>query len=131
MTSTADRWQVAARANVPPFHVMDLLAAAHTRQRTHGDLLDLLAGQPSTGAPRPVADEAIRLLQSGDPLGYTPAVGILELREAIAGHHRRAYGIEVDADDVIVTTGSSGGVPLAVPAGVGGGGQGGGAPPRD
>src|SRR4051794_37188789 len=113
MTSTGDRWQVASRANVPPFHVMDLIAAAAARQRTHGDLLDLVAGQPATGAPAPVRAEAIRLLQSGDPLGYTPAVGILELREAIAGHHRRAYGIEVDADDVIVTTGSSGGFLLA------------------
>jgi aspartate/methionine/tyrosine aminotransferase len=110
---TADRWQVASRANVPPFHVMDLLAAAHTRRRTHGDLLDLLAGQPATGAPAPVRDEAVRLLQSGDPLGYTPAVGILELREAIAGHHRRTHGIDVDPDEVIVTTGSSGGFLLA------------------
>ena len=49
-----DRWQVASRANVPPFHVMDLLAAATRRQRSHGDLLNLLAGQPSTGAPAPV-----------------------------------------------------------------------------
>jgi len=113
MTSSADRWQVASRANVPPFHVMDLLAAAHARSRSHGDLLDLLAGQPSTGAPAPVRDEAIRLLQSGDPLGYTPAVGILELREAIAGHHRRTYGVDVDPDEVIVTTGSSGGFLLA------------------
>jgi len=107
------RWQVASRANVPPFHVMDLLAAAHTRRRTHGDLLDLLAGQPSSGAPAPVKAEAIRLLESSDPLGYTPAVGILELREAIAGHHRRTYGVEVDPDEVIVTTGSSGGFLLA------------------
>ncbi len=108
-----DRWQVATRANVPPFHVMDLLAAAHTRRRTHGDLVDLLAGQPSTGAPAPVRAEAIRLLEGTDPLGYTPAVGILELREAIAGHHRRTYGVEVDPDEVIVTTGSSGGFLLA------------------
>ena len=113
MTSTADRWQVASRANVPPFHVMDLLAAAHTRRRTHGDLLDLLAGQPSSGAPAPVKAEAIRLLEGDDPLGYTPAVGILELREAIAGHHQRTYGVDVDPDDVIVTTGSSGGFLLA------------------
>jgi aspartate/methionine/tyrosine aminotransferase len=107
------RWQVAQRADVPPFHVMDLLAAAAVRRRTHGDLLDMLAGQPATGAPAPVREEAVRLLQSGDPLGYTPAVGILELREAIAGHHRRTYGIEVDPDEVIVTTGSSGGFLLA------------------
>ncbi|MCR6032477.1 aminotransferase class I/II-fold pyridoxal phosphate-dependent enzyme [Nocardioides sp. zg-579] len=92
---------------------MDLLAASAARQRTHGDMLNLLAGQPSTGAPAPVAAEAVRLLQSGDPLGYTPAAGIQELREAIAGHHHRAHGIEVAPEDVVVTTGSSGGFLLA------------------
>lgn len=107
------RFQVASRANVPPFHVMDLLAASAERQRTHGDVLNLLAGQPMTGAPVAVREEAKRLLDSGDPLGYTPAAGILELREAIAGHHRRMHGIEVDPDQVVVTTGSSGGFLLA------------------
>ncbi|GCD89873.1 pyridoxal phosphate-dependent aminotransferase [Nocardioides sp. LS1] len=107
------RLEVASRANVPPFHVMDLLAAATERQRTHGDLLNLLAGQPMTGAPVPVRDEAVRLLGSGDPLGYTPAAGIVELREAIAAHHKRAHGIDVSADEVVVTTGSSGGFLLA------------------
>jgi len=113
VTDTSSRWAVASRANVPPFHVMDLLEAATRRQRTHGDLVNLVAGQPSTGAPGPVADEAVRLLRSGDPLGYTPSIGILELREAIATHHRRTHGIEVTADDVIATTGSSGGFLLA------------------
>ena len=107
------RLGVAERANVAPFHVMDLLAAAAERRRTHDDVLDLLAGQPSTGAPRAVAAEAVRLLQSGDPLGYTPATGVRELREAIAGHHRRTHGIAVDPDEVVVTTGSSGGFLLA------------------
>ncbi len=110
---TADRFVAASRADVPPFHVMDLLAAAAERRRTHGDVVDLLAGQPSTGAPGPVADEAVRLLRSGDPLGYTPATGIRELREAIAAHHHRVHGIEVDPDEVVVTTGSSGGFLLA------------------
>lgn len=104
---------MASRADVPPFHVMDLLAAATQRQRTHGDLVNLLAGQPSTGAPQTVRAEAVRLLQGSDPLGYTPATGILELREAIAGHHRRTHGIDVDPDQVVVTTGSSGGFLLA------------------
>lgn len=107
------RFEAARRADVPPFHVMDLLAAAAERQRTHGDSVNLLAGQPSTGAPAPVRDEAVRLLQSGEALGYTPATGILELREAIAGHHRRTHGIEVDPEEVVVTTGSSGGFLLA------------------
>ena len=113
METPALRWAVASRANVPPFHVMDMIEAAAVRQRTHGDAVSLLSGQPGTGAPAPVAAEAVRLLQSGEPLGYTPATGILELRTAIAGHHRRWHGLEVDPDDVVVTTGASGGFLLA------------------
>jgi len=107
------RYAVAQRANVPPFHVMDLLAAAGERQRTHGDLVNFVAGQPSTGAPAAVRDEAVRLLGSDDPLGYSVATGLPELREAIAAHHRRLHGIEVHRDEVVVTTGSSGGFLLA------------------
>jgi aspartate/methionine/tyrosine aminotransferase len=103
---------VASRANVPPFHVMDLLAAAAERGRTHGDLLNLVAGQPSTPAPVPVREAAKRALDD-EVLGYTVALGIPELREAIAGHHRRMHGLDVDPADVVVTTGSSGGFLLA------------------
>jgi len=103
---------VAQRADVPPFHVMDLLAAANARQRSHGDMCNLVAGQPSTGAPAPVRTEAKRLIDA-DLLGYTEATGIGPLREAIAEHHRRHSGIEVTGADVVVTTGSSGGFLLA------------------
>lgn len=41
-------------------------------------------------------------------LGYTETFGILPLREAIAEYHRDRYGVDVGADDVVVTTGSSG-----------------------
>jgi aspartate/methionine/tyrosine aminotransferase len=108
-----ERYAVASRANVPPFHVMDLLAAADRRRREHGDLVNFVAGQPSTGAPEAVRAEAVRLLGGADPLGYTVATGIPELRERIAHHHRERQGIEVSADDVVVTTGSSGGFLLA------------------
>ena len=106
------RLAVATRANVPPFHVMDLLALAAERQRTHGDLCDLVAGQPSTPAPRPVREAAVRALEE-NVLGYTVATGIPALREAIAAHHERTHGIPVHPDDVVVTTGSSGGFLLA------------------
>ncbi|HMU36285.1 MAG TPA: aminotransferase class I/II-fold pyridoxal phosphate-dependent enzyme, partial [Marmoricola sp.] len=112
MVDSAARLKVAARANVPPFHVMDLLAASNRRQETHGDLLNLVAGQPSTGAPQPVVAEAKRLLDA-DVLGYTVASGVLPLREAIAKHHSDTYDLDLTADDVVVTTGSSGGFLLA------------------
>jgi aspartate/methionine/tyrosine aminotransferase len=106
------RLRTAQRAAVPPFHVMDLLSRAADRQRTHGDLVSFVAGQPSTPAPARVREAAKQALDS-ELLGYTVSTGIPELREAIAGHHRRRYGVEVTAEDVVVTTGSSGGFLLA------------------
>jgi aspartate/methionine/tyrosine aminotransferase len=111
-TGSAQRLQVATRAAVPPFHVMDLLAAAAERGRTHGDLLNLVAGQPSTPAPAAVREAAHRALDE-QVLGYTVSLGIPELRTAIAEHHQRVHGLSVGPDDVVVTTGSSGGFLLA------------------
>ena len=102
----------AARAAIPPFHVMDVWAAAGERQRTHGDLINLSAGQPSTPAPRPVRTAAAAALER-DVLGYTVALGLPELRAGVAAHYGHTYGLPVTVDDVIMTTGSSGGFLLA------------------
>ncbi|MGI9161333.1 MAG: pyridoxal phosphate-dependent aminotransferase [Mycobacterium sp.] len=99
---------VSLRAGIPPFYVMDVWLAAAERQRTHGDLVNLSAGQPSVGAPEPVRAAAARLLEAND-LGYTVALGIPELREEIAHNYADRYGIDVGVDDVVLTTGSSGG----------------------
>ncbi|MEJ6537877.1 MAG: pyridoxal phosphate-dependent aminotransferase [Mycobacterium sp.] len=103
---------VARRAGIPPFYVMDVWLAAAERQRTHGDLVNLSAGQPSAGAPGPVVAAATRALAT-DRLGYTVALGIPELREAIAASYSNKYGLALGCDDVILTTGSSGGFLLA------------------
>jgi aspartate/methionine/tyrosine aminotransferase len=103
---------IAARAAIPAFHVMDVLAAAAERRRTHGDVVDLSAGQPSTPAPPAVRAAAAAAL-SGDVLGYTVTLGIPELRSAIAGHYARRYDLDVPPEQVVVTTGSSGGFLLA------------------
>ena len=86
---------------------MDVWKAAAERARTHGDVLVLAAGQPSTPAPAPVL-RATRDALDAELLGYTETFGTPELRAAIAAYHRDGYGIEVDAEDVVVTTGSSG-----------------------
>ena len=99
---------VALRAGVPPFYVMDVWLAAAERQRSHGDLVNLSAGQPSAGAPEPVRAAAAAALHLNQ-LGYTVALGIPELRAAIAASYMDRHGLQVDADDVVVTTGSSGG----------------------
>lgn len=98
---------VSRRGQVEPFHVMELLKAANARARTHGDVLTLCAGQPSTPAPAPVREAAAAALRDGHPHGYTDALGTAALREAITGHYATAYGVEVDPATVAVTTGSS------------------------
>ncbi|WP_276000608.1 pyridoxal phosphate-dependent aminotransferase [Mycolicibacterium hippocampi] len=91
---------------------MDVWLAAAERQRTHGDLVNLSAGQPSAGAPSPVRDAAVSALQDNQ-LGYTVAMGKPKLRAAIADSYWSRYGLEIEARDVVVTTGSSGGFLLA------------------
>lgn len=104
--------KTALRAGIPPFYVIDVWLAAAERQRTHGDLVNLSAGQPSAGAPGPVRAAAVAALDS-DQLGYSVALGIPELRAAIAQSYSSVHGLDVDATDVVVTTGSSGGFLLA------------------
>lgn len=99
--------RVAARSAIAPFHVMDVLTAAKERQRTHGDLVSLGAGQPSSPAPTPVLEAAEKALRDS-PLGYTEQLGVPELRAAVAGHYERTYDLAVSPDDVVITTGSSG-----------------------
>lgn len=100
--------RVALRAGIPPFYVMDVWLAAAERQRTHGDLVNLSAGQPSAGAPEPVRAAAAAALHLNQ-LGYTVALGIPELRAAIAASYQDRHGLTIDIDDVVITTGSSGG----------------------
>jgi aspartate/methionine/tyrosine aminotransferase len=103
---------ISDRGRVPPFHAMRVLQAAHARRAAGLPVYVLTAGQPGTPAPAPVLAAAHRALDA-DRLGYTSQIGIPELRYAIAGHYQRRYGLSVSRDDVVATTGSSGGFLLA------------------
>lgn len=99
---------VAARAQVPPFAVMDILARVAELRAQGRDVISLCAGEPGGGAPSGVSAAASAIHAAGTPLTYTPALGITELREAIAKHYQRWYGLDIPARNVAVTTGSSG-----------------------
>jgi aspartate/methionine/tyrosine aminotransferase len=104
--------KVAARAHVPPFAVMQIIAAANARRAAGADVLNLCAGQPASGACPAVRAAAVDALGSAE-LGYTEALGIPALRAAISEHYRNWYDVSVDPAQVAVTTGSSGGFNLA------------------
>jgi aspartate/methionine/tyrosine aminotransferase len=104
--------KVSRRSHVPPFAVMEVLAEANRLRDAGASVLNLCAGEPSTGASDVVRRRAIELLEHGD-LGYTESLGVPALRRAIAEHYDRWYGVEIDPARVAVTTGSSGGFLLA------------------
>jgi aspartate/methionine/tyrosine aminotransferase len=94
-----------ARSDVPPFMVMDVMAAAARIEAAGGRVIHMEVGQPAAPAPS-TAIEAARRALSG-PLAYTAALGIPSLRSRIARHYQETYGVVVDPCRVVVTTGSS------------------------
>ena len=104
--------KLSRRALVPPFIAMDVLREANELAAGGADIIHLEVGQPSTPAPRAVVAAAEAALRR-EVLGYTDALGLPALREAIARHYQRAYRVAIDPARVIVTTGSSAGFILA------------------
>jgi len=100
------------RGIVPPFIAMDVLRAANEREAGGADVIHLEVGQPGSSAPEAVLEAARRALTSS-PIGYTDALGIAPLREAIAAHYQAQYDVSVDPAEVVVTTGSSAAFQLA------------------
>jgi aspartate/methionine/tyrosine aminotransferase len=93
---------------VEAFIVMDVMAAAAEKEAAGETVIHLEVGQPSTPAPKGALAAAHAALDA-DRIGYVAALGMPSLRERIARHYRESYDIDVGA----VTTGSSGGFPLA------------------
>lgn len=92
--------------------VMDVMAAAARIEAAGGHVIHMEVGQPAAGAPKPAIAAAQAALADGR-IDYTSALGIPSLRARIARHYRDIYGCAVDAERIIVTTGSSGGFILA------------------
>ncbi|MCA1452057.1 aminotransferase class I/II-fold pyridoxal phosphate-dependent enzyme [Bradyrhizobium sp. BRP22] len=100
------------RSEVPPFMVMDVMAAAARIEAAGGHVIHMEVGQPAAPAPKAAIAAAHAALDDGR-IDYTSALGIPSLRARIAWHYRETYGCEVDAERIVVTTGSSGGFILA------------------
>jgi aspartate/methionine/tyrosine aminotransferase len=100
------------RSEVPPFMVMDVMAAAARIEAAGGHVVHLEVGQPAEPAPRTALAAAHAALDTAR-IDYTAALGIPSLRARISRHYREAHGCEVDPERIVVTTGSSGGFILA------------------
>lgn len=94
------------RSDVPPFMVMDVMAAAARIEAAGGHVIHMEVGQPAASAPKTAILAAHAALDSGR-IDYTAALGTPSLRERIARHYRDSYGFAVDPGRIVVTTGSS------------------------
>jgi aspartate/methionine/tyrosine aminotransferase len=95
-----------ARSDVPPFMVMDVMAAAARIEAAGGRVIHMEVGQPAAAAPTSAIAAARAALASGR-LGYTETLGMASLRARIARHYDETYGVAIDPGRVVVTTGSS------------------------
>jgi aspartate/methionine/tyrosine aminotransferase len=101
-----------ARSGVPPFMVMDVMAAAARIEAAGGRVIHMEVGQPAAAPPASAIAAARAALASGR-LRYTESLGIATLRARIARHYEEIYGVAIDPARVVVTTGSSAGFILA------------------
>jgi aspartate/methionine/tyrosine aminotransferase len=100
------------RSNVPPFIVMDVMAAAAQREAMGARVIHMEVGQPAAPAPSTAIKAAQTALAHGR-IGYTETLGIPSLRARIAQHYKDTYDLVLDPARVVATTGSSGGFVLA------------------
>jgi len=103
------------RGAVDPFIVMDMMEAARAEEAKGRHIIHMEVGQPGTGAPRG-ALEAVGATLGDNPLGYTVALGLPELRARIAQLYGEWYNVDLNPGRVIVTPGSSGAFLLAFTA---------------
>jgi len=100
-------------AYVEPFHVMELLSRARELESGGRSIVHMEIGEPDFPTPPLICEAGIAALRKG-ALFYTPALGLPQLREAIAAFYHQRYGVEISPGRVIITSGSSAALLLAV-----------------
>jgi aspartate/methionine/tyrosine aminotransferase len=106
----------AARVDaIEPFYVMELAKEAQALERAGRNIIHMGIGEPDFTAPEPVIAAATEALRRG-VTQYTNALGLASLREAISGHYRDTFGLNIDPARIVVTAGASAALLLACTA---------------
>lgn len=109
------REPAAHTALIAPFYVMEIVKAAARLQAEGRSIIHMSIGEPDFSAPEPVQEAAIAAISRG-ATRYSPALGLDTLRQSIAAHYERAYGLALDPARIVVTAGASGALLLALAA---------------
>ena len=98
---------------VTPFLVMEVMERSRALERSGKHIVHLEVGEPDFPTPRIIINAAMREIRRGKT-HYTHSMGIPELRRAIARNYREEYGVEIDPDCILVTSGTSPALLLAL-----------------
>jgi aspartate/methionine/tyrosine aminotransferase len=101
---------------IRPFLAMDVLERAQAIERKTGvNVIHLEVGEPDFNTPPAIVDAAVRAMRDGET-HYTHSLGLPELRQAIAAWYAAEYSVRVSPEQIIVTSGSSPAILLALAA---------------
>jgi (5-formylfuran-3-yl)methyl phosphate transaminase len=99
--------------SMTPFIVMEVLEKAKELEKQGINIIHLEVGEPEFSSPRSVRKAGVEALDL-QMTHYTHSLGTIELREAIAAFYKQEYGITVDPECIVVTSGSSPAILLAL-----------------
>ncbi len=97
--------------SIRPFYVMELLARSQAMEAEGRSIIHMEVGEPDFDTPAPIIAAGKKSLGEGRT-HYTPASGLLELREAISAWYASRYSVDIDPKRVIITPGASGALQL-------------------
>lgn len=93
-------------ARIPPFHVMEVLERAQELERTGKDIVHLEVGIPDFPTAPHITEAAYQAIKAGETK-YTHSMGLLRLRESVAAYYNRKFSLDLGAEQVIITSGTS------------------------
>ncbi len=97
--------------DIKPFIVMDVMEKSEELERQGENIIHLEVGEPDFDTPECIKEACYRAVKEGKT-HYTHSLGLTQLREAIAEHYLEKYGVRVEPDQVLLTTGTSPGMLL-------------------
>jgi len=92
--------------DIPPFIVMDVLEKAQDLERQGRRIIHMEIGEPDFPTPACICEAAENAIRKGHT-HYTHSLGLIQLREAVCRHYLEKYGVTINPDQVIVTSGTS------------------------
>ena len=102
-------------ADIKPFQVMAILAEAQALQAQGQDIIHLEVGEPDFPTPQPMIDAAITAMNAGKT-GYTPALGLPQLRKKLADYSFDRFGVRISPKRIVLAPGASGALLLLTAA---------------